>query len=212
MSTDEDQWSDAARDRYLRSVEALIEELRRHARLVGGLERERFQHDPDTHRMYVTSEDLLHRSIAAVTDAELDWSGSSSMPYVEADEEEDLEELDDLLGQIDEEEREAGEIISLVGRWDIEVVDREAFVAAGRAAYAEFYELVDPSLAELSVSDSLQSAGALVQLPQFPELEVDGATVPLGAFWTFVQHTEPLTPSTDLDSSDPFDIARTEGD
>ena len=49
---------------------------------------------------------------------------------------------------------------------------------------------------------------ALLESPAFPDLEVDGASAPLGAFWTYVQHTEPLSEADGLGRSDPFDIAR----
>lgn len=201
------QWSEQSRARYLAGVDDLVEELRRHARLVAGLDQEHFHHDPDTRRTFLTSQDLLDRALGRAAAAEADWIGTTSLPFVELEAEEDLDSLDEL-DDLEDDLEGAGEIVSLVGRWDLEILDEQAFLEAGRAAYARLHSLADPSLAEANVTDPLQAAAALLESPAFPELEVDGASAPLGAFWTYVQHTEPLSEADGLGRSDPFDIAR----
>ncbi len=203
------QWSEQSRARYLAGIDGLVEELRRHARLVAGLDEEHFHHDPDTRRTFLTSQDLLDRALGRAAAAEDDWIGTSSLPFVDLDADEDpdsLDELDELDGDLEG----AGEIVSLVGRWDLEILDEQAFVEAGRAAYVRLHSLSDPTLAEANVTDPLQAAAVLLESPTFPELEVDGASAPLGAFWTYVQHTEPLSETDGLGHTDPFDIARDE--
>lgn len=215
------QWSEQTRARYLAHMDALVDELRRHARLVAGLDEEHLHHDPDTRATFFTSHDLVDRAIRQAAESELDWSGTASLPFVDVPDVADLDSLDGLdsvdgfdglFADLDEEADEPGQVVSLVGRWDVEIVDAPALLAAGRAAYAELHDLSDPTLAELSVTTALQAAEALLESPGFPELEVEGATVPLGAFWTFVQHTEPLADPGLGPAGDPFDIIRGDED
>ncbi|WP_347041024.1 hypothetical protein [Brachybacterium nesterenkovii] len=199
-------WTAEGRERYLEGVEVLVEQLRRHARLVAGLDREHFDHDPDTRRTYWTSQDLVHRAIADANDRELDWAGAMSLPAVEVDADgEDAGDIE-LIDLEDEAVRPRGDVLSLVGRWDVDIVDPERFLAAGRAAYTRRHGLEDPVFAEVSVTDPLEAAAALLESPTWPELEVPGASVALGAYWQYVQHDEPLADLDDPEDGDPFDI------
>lgn len=201
-------WTERGRAEYLAGIDALVDELRRHARLVAGLDREHFDHDPDTRRTYWTSQDLVHRAIAAANDREIDWAGSASLPAVEVDAAgEDAEEIE-LIDLDDDCVRPRGDVLTLVGRWDLDIVDPERLLAAGREAYTRLHGLEDPMFAELSVTDALEAASALLEAPSWGELEVPGATVALGAYWQFVQHDEPLGDLDDPEDGDPFDIVR----
>lgn len=221
MSTPEEAaetyWTDEGRERYLAGVDALVEELRRHARLVAALDEERFEHDPDTRRTYWTSQDLVHRAIAAANEREGDWIGVHSLPAVEVDEdgadvgEADLGDLGELIDLDDGRIRPTGDVLSLVGRWDLDLVDTERFIAAAREAYATRHALSDPSLAEASVTDPLEAAAALLEVPSWPELEVRGASIALGAYWQYVVHDEPLAEPDEPEDLDPFDIVRDDG-
>lgn len=210
-------WTPAGRERYLAGVDALVEELRRHSRLVAALDEEHFDHDPDTRRTFWTSQDLLHRAIAASNERETDWIGTRSLPETEVDEDgadvgeaglAELGDADELIDLDDGRIRPAGDILSLVGRWDVDLVDPERFLAAARAAYTARHGLSDPTLAEASVTDPLEAAAALLEEPSWPELEVPGASIALGAYWQYVVHDEPLAEPDEPDDLDPFDIVR----
>lgn len=201
-----EMWTPQAREAYLARVEALIGDLRRHARLVAALEQTHVDHDPDTRQTMWTSQDMLQRAVNAANDAEFDWSGSSSLPWADLGDDED--DVPDVPLDEDESELIASQsVISLVGRADFRIVDPEAFIAAGRRAYLRLYDLDDEELAARNVTTPLEAARALLEAPGFAELEVPRASEAFGAAWTYIAHEG----SDDwISDPDPFSIARSD--
>lgn len=193
-------WTPRTRFAYLQAMDALLADLRRHARLVAALDEKHFHHDPATRAMWFTSVDLVQRALNTAHDAEVGWTTAPSLPSVDlSEEDDDAPDLGPLAAE------PGGDVISLVGRWDVRVRDMDAFLAAGREAYSRLYDLEDAAFAEASVSTPTEAAAALVDSPDWPELHIPGVSDPAAAFWQFVQHDGSDMGWVD-EGDDPFDI------
>lgn len=123
----ETQWTPAARAAYGQRLEELHAALDAHAALV--LDRTGRESEM---KAYFAAVDRLTRAAAAFDDAEFDLCGSYPLK-IELDE----DEFDD--DDEDDEDWEPAAVLSAVGRWDFNVHNPEAFIAAGREARQEAY-------------------------------------------------------------------------
>ncbi|GGB80090.1 hypothetical protein N798_01065 [Knoellia flava TL1] len=187
---DETQWTDAARESYAASAEALIAEIRRHVELTTGREGRQRELGP-----WFESAEEVHEAAVAFTHAELDWCGSTSIK-VRIDEDDWDDDEDD-----DEEDEEVGDVLSVVGRWDFRVTDPEAFVEAGRRAYAEAWPDDTAEDAEIAVPDVGAAVAALMHPPTLDQLE--GAE---GLDMAMVWAETYLHDGSETDEEDPFAI------
>lgn len=207
-----EMWSDQARERYLTRLEGLIEDLRRHGRLVAALDEEHVDHDPDTRALMWTSQDMLQRAMEAVNDAEVEWSGSLSMPWVSVLAEDDAEDadgfvpedegLDDPLDGQDGAETD-DRVITMVSRSDLRLTDEAAFIAAGRAAYLRRHAEADPDTAAQEVVTAADAAQALYDPPAAALAEPPAGAEAYGAMWAFVLHEQD---AQWMDAADPFSL------
>lgn len=185
---EETQWTDAARERFAASAEELIDQIRRHVELTTGREGRQRELGP-----YFESADEVHEAVVAFTDAEFDWCGSTSVK-VRRDDEWDDEDEDD--GE------ETGDILSVVGRWDFRVTDPDAFLAAGRRAYAKMWPDDTAEDAELRVQTPHNAVSELLHGRGLGRIEKAPGVEPV-RFWT---HSV-LHDGSETDEEDPFAIA-----
>ncbi|WP_404385468.1 hypothetical protein LL946_05210 [Knoellia locipacati] len=184
------QWTEAARERYAASAEQLIAQIRRHVELTTGREGRQRELGP-----YFESTDEVHEAAVAFTDAEFDWCGSTSIRVHTHKDDEDDDNWND-------EEDEEGDVLSVLGRWDFRITDPEAFLAAGRRAYAKTWPGDTAEDAEIAVqtphnvvSELLHGRG-LGRVEKAPGVEVR-------QYWT----TTFVHDGTEVDEDDPFGIA-----
>jgi len=183
------QWTDAARERYAASAEALIAQIRRHVELNTGREGRQRELGP-----YFESADEVHEAVVAFTDAEFDWCGSTSI-RVHVDE-------DDWDDDDEDDEEEVGDVLSVVGRWDFRVTDPEAFLAAGRRAYAETWPDDTDEDAEIAVQTPHNVVSELLHGRGLDRLE-DAPGIETSRCWV---HSL-VHDGSETDEEDPFAIA-----
>jgi len=184
----ETQWTEAAREHYAASAEELIARIRQHVELTTGRKGRQRELGP-----YFESAVEVHEAAVAFADAEFDWCGSTSIKVHTHEDDEDYDEWDD---------DEAGDVLSVLGRWDFRITDPEAFLSAGRRAYAKTWPDDTAEDAEIAVqtphnvvSELLHGHG-LGRVEKAPGVEVR-------QFWT----TTFVHDGTEVDEDDPFGIA-----
>lgn len=196
--TDEDepesQWTAPAKEAYAARAEELIAALRDHAQLT--LERTGRQAEG---AQYVPSVQRLLRAAAAFDDAEFEWCGSFPLGIAADDDDDDDDESGD-------ESAEAG-VLTVVGRWDYEVVDAEALVAAGRAAYVNLWADDTHEDAVAAVSNAAEAAREIVHADGWGALERANGLEAIADRTVLILHDDD---SADWlhDEGDPFAIAR----
>ncbi|MFE3448292.1 hypothetical protein ACFXJ8_05090 [Nonomuraea sp. NPDC059194] len=116
-----EQFSDEARDRLRQAAEALAAMVVRHAETLCGMEG-RQREAPKIFALNGPLSEAAHR----FRDAQFDLTGT--FPFFDDPVEEDEEEAES-------EETEPAERIAVLMRHDFVITDREALMAAGRAAY-----------------------------------------------------------------------------
>ncbi|MEU8221463.1 hypothetical protein [Kribbella sp. NPDC048915] len=193
---DVEQYSDAAREQYLRSVDELISALRSHAELTVeriGRERELMP--------YFASAAALEQAAAAYNDAELGWCGSIPLHLLDDELEDGLDDdLDD-----DGVEDSAGAILSGFIRWDFTITDEAAVLAAGRDAHHRAWPHNTDEDATLAVPTADRAAAELIHLDGWTSLDDTPGLERRGEFWTFVQHNADADTE---DLTDPFAFLR----
>jgi hypothetical protein len=190
-SSADTQWSDAARERYLRATEELIAALKAHSALTAERRGRHRELDP-----YFASSEALEKAAQAFNESELEWCGS--WPLSLADQ--DLDEFDD-----DEDDDEpTGPVLSGLFRWDFTITDEAAVIEAGRSAYRGAWP--SDTDADLAVPDIGRAATEIVHATGWLGLENTPGLERRAEWLTFVTHDgEP----DDMDEEDPFAIART---
>ncbi|WBQ04831.1 hypothetical protein [Kribbella sp. CA-293567] len=194
--TSEDiQWSDAARERYVQSAEELIAALRAHVALTierSGRERELGP--------YFSSSESLEEAAEAFNESELDWCGSFPLSLSG----EDLDEFDD---EDDESDDVVGprSVLSGFVRWDFTVTDEAAVIGAGRDAYRSLWPSGTDEDVVLAVPDIVRAAAEIVHVDEWAGLENAPGLDRRAEWWTFVWHDGESDAS---DEEDPFAIVR----
>lgn len=188
---DETQWTDAARERYAASAEALISEIRRHVELTAGREGRQRELGP----WFESAEDV-HDAVVAFTDAEFDWCGSTSIK-VRVDEDDDWDDDEE------DEDEEVGDVLSVVGRWDFRVTDPEAFLSAGRRAYAETWPDDTAEDAEIAVQTPHNVVSELLHGRGLDRLEAAPGIESSQYWFDSLVHD-----GSETDEEDPFAIVR----
>lgn len=194
--TSEDaQWSDAARQRYVRCADDLIAALKAHVALT--IERSGRQRELGP---YFSSSGALEKAAEAFNESEFDWCGSSPLGLMD----EDLDAFDDE-NEVDE---DAGpqSVLSGLFRSDFTVTDEAAVIGAGRDAYRSLWPSDTDEDAVLAVPDIMRAAAEIVHAAGPSGLESLPGLEPRADWWTFVCHDGQSDAS---DDEDPFAIART---
>jgi hypothetical protein len=195
--TSEDaQWSDAARERYVRRTEELIAALKAHSALT--IERKGRQRELEP---YFASSEALEKAAEEFNEGELDWCGSSSLNLMDGD----LDEFDDE----DEDEEPAGPVLSGLFRWDFTVTDEEAVIGAGRDAYRRLWPSDTDEDATLAVPDIARAAAEIIHADDPAGLKDTPGLERRAEWWTFISHDGQ---SDDQNDEDPFAIARNLGE
>lgn len=143
----ETQWTADAKLSYKRSADAFVEALRDHVQR----NLERSGHETEM-GAYMASVVRLSDAASAYNEAEFDWCGSFPLA---------LDSDDDYSQEEDDEERESGDVLSLIGRWDFRVTDEKEVLRAGRKAYRRAWPNESKEDAKRRVQD-LESAAAEV--------------------------------------------------
>jgi hypothetical protein len=187
----ETQYTDAARDAYLRRADELVAALRAHVDVTlsrRGIEREMPR--------YFESVAALESAATAFNDAEFNWGGTTPLPLLTPDYEEDEE---------DEQEPASGGIVSLLGRWDFRVTDEAALIQAGRSAHLHSWADRDREDAEFVVNSITRAASEVFDTGGPEALENTDGMEPVRAAFNFILHDGGDDEEFD---EDPFAIAR----
>lgn len=185
-----DQWSDAARERYVRRTEELIAALKAHSALT--LERSGRQRELGP---YFASSETLENAATEFNEAEFDWCGSTPLNLMD----EDLDEFDDE----DEDEEPTGPVLSGLFRWDFTITDETAVIEAGRDAYRRVFPTDTDEDATLAVPDIGRAAAEIVHADDAAGFENTPGLERRAESWTFIRHD-----GHSDDPDDPFAIAR----
>jgi hypothetical protein len=175
------QWTSSAADAYQLRAEEFIVALRRHVALSLRREGRMAELGP-----YFESAERLARAGAAFDHAELNWCGSIPLG-VQVFSDDDGDQGEGVLGDEAAAVGE-GEVLSGLGRWDFRVVDAEALMLAGRAAYASSWSQDTAEDAELAVSDIGRAASELVHAGGWSALQDAPGLDPDRAVTIFVLH------------------------
>lgn len=187
------QWTDGARERYRETAAAFAEAVAAHAEKVvsrSGRQVEHVEHFASVMR--------LRRAAAAFDDAEFDWCGSSVFGIGTDDEDDDeLDELDATTSH---------RTLTIVGRWDYEIADADAFVTAGRDAYARVWPDDTSEDATAAVTDVASAAREIAHADGWGALGDADGLEPLASTTSTFVHDE--GDRWFDDDSDPFAIVR----
>lgn len=191
-ASEETQWSDAARERYVRCADDLIAALKAHLALT--IERSGRQRELGP---YFSSSEALEKAAEAFSESEFDWCGSWPLSRTN----EDIEESDD-----DAREPAGPEpVLSGLFRWDFTVTDEAAVVGAGRDAYRRLWPSDTDEDAVIAVPDVVRAAAEIVHAGEWSGLENAPGLERRAEWSTFVSHDGQSDTS---DDEDPFAIAR----
>jgi hypothetical protein len=177
----DEQFSPSAAKSYQLQADKFIEALRRHVALTLGREG-RMAELP----AYGQSAEQLADAGASFDHAELRWCGSIPLGvqgFSDADDDRDEDALAEEATDVGE-----GEVLSGLGRWDFRVVDAEALMLAGRAAYASNWPQDTVEDAEVAVSDIRRAASELVHAGGWSALQDAPGLNPDRAVTIFVTH------------------------
>ncbi|MDF2090944.1 hypothetical protein P0Y31_01175 [Knoellia sp. 3-2P3] len=175
------QWTPEAKQAYVACADELIEALRTH--VAANIRRTGRQKELGP---YVDSAETLVTVAHAFEDAEFNWCGSFPLGLGAED---DLE-LDDE----DEEEVPEGRMLSVFRRWDLDILDEAAVIAAGRAAYLRAWPDDTEEDASLRVQDVEMAASEIIHADGIDALgSTEGLEAERGAT-TIVQHGKPARP------------------
>lgn len=194
--TEDTQWSDEARQRYVSTAADLVAALNAHIALTVervGCEREMAS--------YFTSVDALGKAAEVFTEAEFDWCGSVPLILMPDDVEDEGD--DDDQDEVADEAAES--VLSVLRRWDFAVTDGAAVVQAGREAYRRAWPSATDEDAGVMVPDVEQAAAEIVHADGWAGLEEVAGWEMGSEWWTFIGHDG--QPQGE-DDEDPFAIAR----
>jgi hypothetical protein len=192
--SEDTQWSDAARERYVRCGEDLMAALKAHFALTierGGRQRE--------FGPYFSSSEALQKAAEAFNESEFDWCGSYPLSLTDGG----IDESDDA----DEADQQAGPELVLSGlfRSDYTVTDEAAVIGAGRDAYRRLWPSDTHEDAVLAVPDVVRAAAEIVHAGEWSGLENAPGLERRAEWQTFVCHDGKFDGS---DDEDPFAIAQ----
>jgi len=198
MTDDRDvqrQWTDRARDTYAAQGEELIKALRKHIELtLARSDRHEAQAE------YTQSAERLRRAAAGLDQAEFDWCGSFPLG-LGALEWDDLESDDQNAVDMDV------DILTVVGRWDYQVVDGAALMSAGRASYAALWPESTNEDAASAVEDLAAAVREIAHRSGWGALDAVAGLQSAAFTTSVILHHDEDTSWLD-DDADPFAIAR----
>ena len=159
------QWTPDAEKAYVKRAEELIEAIRTH--VAANITRTGRQKELGP---YFESAETLVTVARAFENAEFNWCGSVPFGLGVKDE----PDLDDE----DEEEVTEGPMLSVFRRWDLNILDEPAVIAAGRAAYLRAWPDDTEEDASIRVRDVEMAAAEIIHADGIDAL---GSTDGLGA-------------------------------
>ncbi|SES33562.1 hypothetical protein SAMN05216199_2932 [Pedococcus cremeus] len=169
------QWTPEAQQAYEKRAEELIEAIRNH--VAANITRTGRQKELGP---YFESAETLVTVARAFENAEFNWCGSFPLGLGIED---DLESDDG-----DEEEVPEGRMLSVFRRWDLNILDDAAVIAAGRAAYLRAWPDDTEEDAALRVQDVEMAAGEIIHADGIDALSsTEGLQAVRGAT-TILQH------------------------
>jgi hypothetical protein len=189
-----EQFSQQTREALDLSVDALIEGLQRHAKLLSGM-RGGSSEMPAVHETNAEVE----RLIAAWNERVSDHTGTLPVSLQGFDDEDDEE----LLEGEEAAELVDGEPLTVVSRWDLQVVDTDELMQAGREAHKRVWPDENDEDAAVAVPNVGQAVYALLHERREPWYDLPGIEV-IGGARVFVR---PIDPPTPLSSEDDLDEA-----
>lgn len=169
------QWTPDAKQAYAKRAEDLIEAIRNH--VAANITRTGRQKELGP---YFESAETLVTVARAFENAEFNWCGSFPLGLG----------IDDDLDLDDEDEEEVteGPILSLFRRWDLNILDEAAVIAAGRAAYLRAWPDDTEEDAATRVQDVEMAAAEIIHADGIDALGgTDGLRAERGAT-TILQH------------------------
>ena len=169
------QWTPEAKQAYVKRADELIEAIRTH--VAANITRTGRQKELGP---YFESAETLVTVARAFENAEFNWCGS--VPFGLGVE----DELD--LDDEDEEEVTEGGMLSIFRRWDLNILDEAAVIAAGRAAYLRAWPDDTEEDVSLRVEDVEMAAGEIIHADGIDALgSTEGLQAERGAT-TILQH------------------------
>lgn len=201
MDDDFEPYSPASLAALDRATVELIEALRFHVTAVGELE-----NGSNAAGLFALNEQVAE-AIRTWNDSAFDHTGTFAVPmleYPDDDPEDDIAEdaVDvDPLATTDADTTDDDPVqLSVVTRWDLEVDDPAALLAAGREAHRTLEPSASAEDAIVAVPDDNPALAlySLIQLYGDPMLEAPGVTV-LGGARVYVEADEEIEPPLDED-------------
>ena len=111
----------------------------------------------------------------------------------------------DATDDEDDDESDAGDVLTVVGRWDYRIVDEDAAVAAGRAAYSRVWPDDTEEDATAAVTDAVSAAREIAHGDNWDALESTPGLEPIASAASVLRHEGDDWFEVD---GDPFAIAR----
>jgi hypothetical protein len=179
-----EQFSQQTREALGLSVDALVDGLQRHAKLLSGLR-------GGSSEMPAVDEanDQVERLIAAWNERVFDHTGTSPVPLQDFGDEDDEE----ILEGEEAAELVDGEPLTVVSRWDLQVVDTDELMQAGREAHKRLWPGENDEDAAVAVPNTSQAVYALLHEHGEPWYDLPGIEVVRGAR-AYVRPIDPPTP------------------
>jgi len=188
------QFSEQTRTALETSVAELVAALQRHAGLLltlhGG--------SADSHKIFAANEDVA-RLMDAWNERVFDHTGTFPVSLAGLDDDDD--DVDD-----DVPEPADGEPLTIVERWDLELVDAAALVAAGREAHVRTWPDETDDDARVAVESAADALYALRHERGEPWYDVPGIQVIYGARAYLRPDERPEGPSDEEDLEAPIGI------
>jgi hypothetical protein len=187
-----EQFSQQTREALGLSVDALVDALQRHAKLLSGM-RGGSSEMPAVHDANAEVE----RLIAAWNERVVDHTGTfpvSLQGFGDEDDEEILE-AEEAAELVD------GEPLTVVSRWDLHVVDTDELMQAGREAHMRLWPDENDEDAAVAVPNVGQAVYALLHEHGEPWYDLPGIEVVRGVR-AYVRPIDPPTPLSDEDDYD----------
>jgi hypothetical protein len=173
------------------SVDALVDGLQRHAKLLSGMR-------GGSSEMPAVDEanDQVERLIAAWNERVDDHTGTSPVSLQGFDDEDDEE----ILEGEEAAELVDGEPLTVVSRWDLQVVDTDELMQAGREAHKRLWPGENDEDAAVAVPNTSQAVYALLHEHGEPWYDLPGIEVVRGAraYVRPIDPPTPLSPEDDL--------------
>lgn len=192
-----EQFSERTRTALNAAVEELVVALRRHAGRVGSLR----GGSSEIAGLFEANAEV-ERLIDAWNERVAEHTGTLPVSLLGRDDEdeneEDLDAEDDFIGVGD------GEPISVVSRWDLQILEAAALVQAGRAAHQRLRPQENDDDAAVAVPDAVQALYALLHEAGEPWYDMPGVEVVRGERAWFRPDEPATTPLRDDDDEAPI--------